>query len=173
MKRTFEYIGIIIIMVFILFYLLYFNNDIGAFKSNIEKNARSSQKIDDNWEVAKSTTDSMSAMLFYDKDINDYTFSIYVNKRGLSFGYFFRGGGSTNVENEGIAQYQVEGYQEKAYLSMNHQEVVRIEIDNGNMIETIDIDHTKPFSIILPDGIGSIRFYDVNDEILKPIPQLL
>lgn len=173
MKRTFEYIGIIVIIVFVLFSLLYFNNDIGTFKSNIEKNARSSQNIDDKWEVAKSTTDSMSAMLFYDKDINDYTFSIYVNKKGLSFGYFFRGGGSTNVENEGIVQYQVEGYQEKAYLSMNNQQVLRIEIDNGNMVRTIDIDHTKPFSIILPDGIGSIRFYDVDDEILKPIPQLL
>ncbi len=156
-----------------MFSVLYFNNDIGTFRSNIEKNARSSQKIDDSWEVAKSTTDTMSAMLFYDKDINEYTSSIYVNKSGLSFGYFFRGGGSTNVENEGIARYQIEGYQEKGYLSMNKQQITRVEIDNGNGIKTIDIDYTKPFVIVLPDDIGVKRFYDINGEVVQIIPQLL
>ncbi len=41
---------------------------------------------------------------------------------------------------------------------MNHQQVLRIEIDNGNKVETMNIDYTKPFAIILSDGIGAIRF---------------
>lgn len=173
MKKAFEYVSVVVIVIFILFSILYFNNDIGICKLNIEKDARISQKIDDSWQVAKSTTDNMSAMLFYDKNLTDYTFSIYVNRRGLSFGYFFRGGGSTNVENEGIAKYQIGGYQDKAYLSMNKQQINKIEIDNGNTIEVIDIDNTKPFAIVLPGGIGAIKFYGMNDAVIQPILQPL
>ena len=51
-----------------LFLSLYFNNAIGTPKAKIEKDARISHKIDSSWQVSKSTTDAMSAMLFYDKD---------------------------------------------------------------------------------------------------------
>lgn len=173
MKKVFEYMGLLIIMLFVLFSILYFNNNIGTRKSNIEKDARISQKIDDSWQVAKSISDTMAAMLFYDEDLNDYTFSIYVNKRGLSFGYFFRGGGSTNIENEGIAEYKIEGYHEKAYLSMNRQQIAKIEIDDGNTTEIIDIDMAKPFAIVLPIGIGSIKIYDKDGNVLRTIPQTL
>lgn len=87
MKKELKYIGITVLIVFIIFVLLYFNNDIGITKSNIEKDARISHKIVNDWRVAKSTTNSMSAMLFYDENLDDYKFSIYVNIRGLSFQY--------------------------------------------------------------------------------------
>lgn len=123
--------------------------------------------------MAKSTTDSISAMLFYDENLSNYVFSIYENRKGLSFGYFFRSGGSANVENEGIAEYKAEGHQEKAYLSMNKQQVVKIAIGNGNTVKIINIDHTKPFAVILPVGLGAIKIYDIEGNVLPTIPQAL
>lgn len=172
MKKNLRHVGTIAVILSILFLILYYDNDFGTTKSNIEKEARISQNIDDSWKVEKSTTVAMSAMLFYNENLSDYTFSIYVNRAGLSFGYFFRGGGSISAENEGIAEYKVEGYNENAYLSMNRQQVAKIEIDNGNTIKIIDIDYIKPFAIILPDGIG-IKFYNIDGDIVQTISHTL
>lgn len=173
MKKAFRYLCVVVVVITILILILYTNGDIGTCKSNIENDARISHKIDASWKVAKSTTDTMSAMLFYDKNLNHYTYSIYVNRDGLSFGYFFRGGGSSNAEYEGITEYKIEGYQERAYLSMNKQQVSKIEIDNGNTVEIIDIDYSKPFATILPVGKGTIKFYNKDGDNVQIIPLAL
>lgn len=173
MKKIYKYTGIIAVAIVILFLALYVNNDLGVSKSNIEKDARSSQKINDNWKVAKATTDSMSAMIFYDDNLSDHTFSIYVNRDGLSLGYFFRGGGSTVGTSEGIAEFKIEGYNERAYLSMNRQQISRVKIDNGQTVEFIEIDSTKPFVFILPANAGSVRIYDIDGNVIQSIQELL
>ena len=90
MKRVTKIIGIILGVVLLLFIFLWGNNDIGINKHFIEKEARKSSKIHDDWQVAIDTTDIMSAMVFYPEDKSDHSFQIYVNRSGLSFGYFFR-----------------------------------------------------------------------------------
>ena len=169
MKRLSKYAGISIIVVFVIFSFLYFNDNIGISKSRIEKDARIAGKIDDRWQVAKATTDTMSAMLFYDANLEYHTFLIYVNRKGLSYGYFFKGGGSLIVDDVDIAGYYIDGYQEKAYMSMNKQQIIKMEIDDGNTIKTIKIDNTKPFSIVLPINQGIIKFYDINGDTVEPI----
>ena len=49
----------------------------------------------------------------------DHTFSVYVNRPGLSFGYFFRGGGDIVEVDDYIAEFVVEGNNERAFISMN------------------------------------------------------
>ncbi len=170
MKRIFKYscvfVGIIIL-------LLYFNNAIGITKLNIEKDARNSQKISDDWQVAKGTTETMSALLFYDESHKHHTFSIYVNRQGLSFGYFFRGGGAMGAIAEGIAELHINGFNERAFISMNKQQVSKVEINNGNSIQTIKIDSTKPFAFILPVNTGSVAIYDINGNLLESQQQTL
>ncbi len=173
MKKIYKCTGIIAVAIVILFLALYVNNDLGVSKSNIEKDARSSQKINDNWKVAKATTDSMSAMIFYDDNLSDHTFSIYVNRDGFSLGYFFRGGGSTVGTSEGIAEFKIEGYNERAYLSMNKQQISRVKIDNGQTVEFIEIDSTKPFVFILPANAGSVRIYDIDGNVIQSMQELL
>lgn len=56
---------------------------------------------------------------------------------------------------------------------MNRQQVAKIEIDSGNTVEIIDIDHTKPFAVILPVGLGAIKIYDKDGNMLPTIPQAL
>lgn len=166
MKRVTKIIGIILGVVILLFIFLWGNNDIGINKHFIEKEARKSSKIYDDWQVAIDTTDIMSAMVFYPEDKSDHSFQIYVNRSGLSFGYFFRGGGHIAELEDYITEFTIEGYKDSAYLSLNTQQVVKAEIDHGVTVEIIDIDSTKPFALVLPRDIDNIRFFDINDNVV-------
>lgn len=163
MKKRFLKIVIGIVFVCILFVgYLYANNDIGMISTNLEADIRSSQKIKDDWTLDGSVSNTMAAYIAYPQDMSDHTFSVYVKHPGLSFGYFFRGGGNLSEVQRGIVEFTVEGYNERAFISMNQQQVQQLEIDDGNAIQVIDIDSNKPFVIVLPINAGKITFYDVN-----------
>ena len=91
----------------------------------------------------------------------------------LSFGYFFLGGGDIVAVDDYIAEFVVEGYTERAFISMNTQNVVRVEIDDGNGVRVIDIDSGKPFAIVLPLNAGDICFYDTIGNAVEYHRQLL
>ena len=141
---------------------LYVSSDIGIASGNLETDIRSSQKIKEDWAIDGSVSDTMAAYISYPLDMSDHTFSVYVNRPGLSFGYFFRGGGTLSGIQRGIVEFTVEGYNERAFISMNQQQVQQLEIDDGNTIQVVDIDRNKPFAIVLPINAGNITFYDVN-----------
>ncbi len=162
MKKRFLKIVIGIVFVCILFVgFLYANNNIGMTSTNLETDIRSSQKIKDDWTIDGSVSNTMAAYISYSQDMSDHTFSVYVNRPGLSFGYFFRGGGTLSGIQRGIVEFTVEGYNERAFISMNQQQVQQLEIDDGNTIQVVDIDRNKPFAIVLPINAGNITFYDV------------
>lgn len=117
--------------------------------------------------VEGSVSDTMAAYISYPQNMSDHTFSVYVNRPGLSFGYFFRGGGSISGVERGTAEFTVEGYKERAFISMNKQQVARLEIDDGNSIQVIDIESDKPFAIVLPINAGTINFYDANGNTVE------
>ena len=85
--------------------------------------------------------------------------TIRLNRPGLSFGYFFCGGGNLSSVDKEILACTVK---EQAFISMNRQQAARAEIDDGNEVQVLDIDSRKPFAIVLPVNAGSITFYDVN-----------
>ena len=115
----------------------------------------------------------MIALIFYPADKSDHIFSVYVNRPGLSFGYFFRGGGDiANVETH-IAEFTVEDFSERAFVSMNQQQVVKMEIDDGNTLQTTAIDPNTPFSFVLPTNIGNITFIDINGNTVETIQSSL
>ena len=147
--------------------LLYVRNDIGVAPANLESYIRSSQKIPDDWVVDGSVSDTMAAYIFYPQDMNGHTFSVYVRRPGLSFGYFFRGGGNLSGVASEITEFTVEGYEERAFISMNQEQVAQLKIDDGNSVQTIDVDSSSPFAIVLPTDAGNIAFYDVNGKNVK------
>lgn len=109
-----------LILVSILFVgLLYTHNDIGITAAKIESDIRSSQKIQDDWITDGTVSNTMAAHISYPQDMTNHTFSIYVNRPGLSFGYFFRGGGNLSGVASEITEFTVEGYEERAFISMN------------------------------------------------------
>ena len=168
MKKIFLKIMLGVVLVCALFVgFLYANNDIGVTSTNLEADIRSSQKIKDDWTVEGSVSDTMAAYISYPQDMSDHTFSVYVNRPGLSFGYFFRGGGSLSGVERGIVEFTVEEYKERAFISMNQQRVTQLQIDDGNSIQGIYIDSNKPFAIVLPINAGTITFYDVNGNTVE------
>ena len=58
-------------------------------------------------------------------------------------------------------------------ISMNTQNIVRLEVDDGNGIQVIDIDSGKPFAIVLPLNVGNICFYDTNGNVVEYLRQQL
>lgn len=47
---------------------------------------------------------------------------------------------------------------------MNEQGVERLEIDDGDSVQAIDIDSGKPFAIVLPVNAGTVTFYGADEE---------
>lgn len=166
LKKAARIVPVILVVIFVAVAFLYFDSDIGVPQSKIESDARSSQQIAD-WLVEKDSSDTMAALIFYPEDKSDHTFSIYVNRPGLSFGYFFRGGGDIAGTGNDVVEVTVEGYNERAFVSMNEQKVERLEIDDGNSVQVTEIDSSKPFALIVPGNAGSIAFYDTNGNVVE------
>ena len=160
------FIGIILVCLMVVAFL-YGNNDIGISADKIENDIRVSQKIQHDWVTEGIVSDTMAAYISYSQDKTDHTFSVYVNRPGVSFGYFFRGGGDIVAVEEYISEFTVEGYNERAFISMNSQRVNRLEIVGGNGIQIIDINSEKPFAIVLPINAGRITFYDIAGNIVE------
>lgn len=145
----------------------YANDNIGVGADGLEADIRSSQKISDDWSVEGSVSDSMAAFISYPQDKSDHTFSVYIKHGGLSFGYFFRAGGGIFQVEENIAEFTVNGCDERAFISMNKQKAVKLEFYSLNGLQTIDIDSDKPFALVLPANAGDVTFYDVNGDIAE------
>ena len=156
-------IGLIFIAV-VFVGVLYVNNDIGMRKAKIVSDIRSSQRIDESWSTTGETSDSMAAYISYPEDGSDHTYSVFVNRPGLSFGYFFRAGGSLTGVVKYISEFTLDGYQERAFIATSALQVTRLEINNGQDVQVIEFDSEKPFAIVLPINAGELVFYDVNNE---------
>lgn len=146
---------------------LLFGDRIGVPKSRLEEDLRTSQNVPDNWTVIGNVSDKAAIFLYYPPEENRYTWSIYVNRPGLSFGYFFRGSMSTagidcskeELPTE-VEAIPVGDSGEVAYISMNFNGLVRAEVNDGADIQIIDLDESKPFALLLSHGPGQVTFYD-------------
>lgn len=147
------------------FFLL--SGRVGVPRSRLEEDLRTSQNIPDDWTVTSSVSDSAAVFLYYPPAQNRYGWSIYINHPGFSFGYFFRGslvaaGIHDNKEElpAEVEQIPIGDSGEIAYVSLNLTGIVRAEIDNGADTQTITLDESKPFAILVPPDAGFVTFYD-------------
>lgn len=46
---------------------------------------------------------------------------------------------------------------------MNRQGIERLEIDDGDSAQKIEIDGSKPFAIVLLVNAGTVTFYDADE----------
>lgn len=144
---------------------------LGVRSSMLEEEARFSHSIEDSWLCATGeATDQMAAMLFYSPEHDDFTYSVYVNRPGFSFGWFFRGGGSTVEVEEDIAEFSVEGYTSRAYVSMNARRIERVLFGNDTMLE---LDPDEPFAIVVPPEWGSVQFLTEDGEWIQAVSNQL
>lgn len=137
----------------------------GVSQDRLEQDARESQKIDSSWEMAQDINEDLCAMLFYNEDKDEYVYSVYLTKDSLSYGYFFREGGTYPYIDESVHGifYEDKGI---ALLSLNEDKVSRIVIDNNMTKETIEVDPMQPFAVVLPCSCGEITMYDAQGNIV-------
>lgn len=161
-----KYIIGVLITFFMVFMLLISQGVIGVSKANIEKEARKAHKIPEDWITVKDVNNYLGALLFYSEDLSNFTFSIYTNNEGLSFGYFFRLGGGIPEISDGISKITSNGHGDM-FLSLNNVQVSRIEINEGGNIKEILIEDTKPFVVIIPEESSEIRFYNIDGNLIS------
>ena len=141
--------------------------DPGIPASRLEADIRKEQKIPDTWTVEGTASDTMAAYVSYSQDKAAHTASIYVDRPGISSGYFFRFSGPASTASRDITAFTVKDYNEAAFVSMNTKQVFQIEIGDGDNIRVVDIDPYKPFAIVLPLDEGSICFYNLDGECIE------
>ena len=163
MKKILCVAAIAIIIVFGFFFV---RDNIGVSAEKLEADARESQRIDEDWLVSKSVSDEIAVMVFYPLSLDDHVFSVYAKNDSLSYGYFFKSGGSLYTD-EGVARFDFNNT--SAYYSTNKIGVSSIEVIYPDKIETVKIDSEKPFAFALPEGAITARFYDLNNNEAKII----
>jgi len=159
MRRNKKIIVISIILLIIGAILLNSNYMIGLNESFIERDARDSQKINNDWLNVKETNNRMSALLFYDEAIKKHTFSIYVNNPGFSYGYTFKHGGSSSTIDSGIKGYSYGAYG-MVIMSMNTKRVSQIKLENKESLEIVRLDPVKPFVLLVPETVEKVSLFD-------------
>lgn len=162
-----EKISIIIgVLVIILLGILIIMNlgIIGISKNMLEQDARKNQDISNDWQMVQDNNGDMSVMLFYNEAHSDCRYSVYMTHNGVSYGYFFIDGGVDGflIDSSRGVIYEDRGI---ALLSMNKDEVCRIEVGSG-AAKVIQVDPTKPFALVLPIDCGEITLYDAQNNIV-------
>lgn len=163
MKKTMiAFVAVLIILVLTL------TVDIGMTKKQVEKDANKERDVFTTY-VEKEISKDMAAILFYDKETKKHDVRIYLNRPGLSFGYFFTYGGNSPEVEEGVGVFEQDNIPAVAYVSMNKPEVSHMIIGSGDAEELIVIDSDKPFAVVVEKELGMVRIFDKNDELVEPI----
>ena len=151
---------------------LYWNGDIGTPKSRLEEDFLSSSHIGPDWLSTGAQSDTLAAFVAWNEDRSDSTFSVYVNRPGFSFGYFFRYGGMTADVRDTVTEFTFPDTGDKAYVSMNAPGAVRVEIDDGTMVQEHTLQPDEPFVFAaFPQML--VTFYDANGNVIEPLQRTL
>ena len=146
-------IGMVLI-VLLAFLIIWQAGIFGVSKGRLEQDARERQHVA-----------NICAMLFYDEDKGEYAYSIYLTRDGLSYGYFYRQGGTDAYMEEGVKGLVFEN-KGIALLSLNEDKVCKIVVDNSVEKKTIQVDSNEPFAIVLPIDCSAITMYDAQENVV-------
>ncbi|MEG0086902.1 MAG: hypothetical protein RR817_10555 [Niameybacter sp.] len=147
-------VSICIIIIFT-FLIAWGNGRIGVSSNRIEEDARKSQKINENWKVAKDVTDEMGILMFYDTNVDKQVFSVYTTGDPLTYGYIFKSGGTLGIEKSQIQGFSYEG-KGMALVSMNGKGIEAIKVKKGTEVETIQVVPNEPFAVIIPTYVEEV-----------------
>ena len=140
----------------------------GVSKEKTEAEARAFHNIDESWQSIQATNDDVSAMLFFPADRSSHFYSIYCKRKGLSKGFFFRIGGTISEISSECVQFVFEDNNSQIYASMNKQKICKVEIDDGDHVNTISLNEDDPFILVFPSNAGNVTLYNTYGEVVAP-----
>ena len=137
-------------------------NIIGVAQERLEADARENQEIAEDWAVARAVNEEMCAMLFYDEETAECSYSVYLTHEDeMSTGYFYSQGGrdAYMAESAKALIFEDRGV---VILSMNAEGISEIVTAAGS----IQVDPAKPFVVLLPLESGEITLYDAQKNVV-------
>ena len=151
-----------VVIILLAFVIIWQADIVGVAESRIEQDARESQQIESDWAVAQAVNEDMCAMLFYDEETKECTYSIYLqHEEEFSSGYYFGQGGKDGYMAESVKAMVIQD-RAIAVMSMNAECVCAIVTEQG----AIEVDPAKPFVVLLPLDCGEIKMYDTEQELV-------
>lgn len=140
-------------------------SSIGISEKSIEINARKEQNIPNDWLVKKDINHGIEALLFFNKELTEYKYSIYQKHKGFLFGYFFVSSGTVSsidgnqLLDDKIYAIEIEN-SGRVLIGFNKQRIKQIGLSNKSGEETININSNEPFTIIVPNNNAIIEIRD-------------
>ena len=166
------FIGALTLLLLVFFAWMLSSGKIGLLASQLEASARKTQQVDSSWQTLKSEVGPLTAFLFYNEDRDDYTYAVYQNLPGFSFGHFLasEGGTAPAIEDSVFAVPSPVG--DDAYtvlLSMNTPKVTQVEVSSGDDTMSLAVNPEKPFALVLPTPPGStLSLYNGEGQTVTP-----
>lgn len=139
--------------------------EIGLSKESLEKDLLADGHIPGHWTIQQVSSDRTTVFLYYPPEKDRYGFSVYVNRPGLSFRYFFAGShmaasvsGSAGELSAEIREYPVLHTGDRVFLSMNQSGAACVLVNDGVAPQEIPLDPEQPFVLLFSQGSGDITF---------------
>jgi hypothetical protein len=175
-------IGALTLLLLVFFAWMLSSGKIGLLASQLEASARKTQQVDSSWHTLKSEAGPLTAFLFYNEDRDDYTYAVYQNPPGFSFGHFLLSeDGTASAIKDSVLMVATpaveEGY--TILLSMNTPEVAQVEVtrmeaSSGDPVTVTPVDPAEPFALVLPAGVGDqISLYDAEGQSIPSVVLVL
>jgi len=156
------------LLIIVAFFWILSTGKIGLFGFQLESASRKTQQVENSWQSIRAEEGSLTTLLFYNEDRDDYIYSLYINPPGFSFGYFFVAGGSEASIGDGVLAVSYSSGESETYalLSMNADQVARVDMNSGDEITHIELDPAEPFAVVLPSSsnLDGVTMYDLNGQ---------
>ena len=173
MKTTFKVLISIVAVLFalsaVVFFFAYSSGAIGLSLRQLDKEAANISFATGQLKSVRVVDDNLCVRLLYNEALDNYEYSIYVNRDGFSFGYFFVSASDAKIKDD-VALFE---YEDKIILiSLNKVGVAEIHHDGIQHSSKYYKDPAEPFlEVISPaDSPETITLYDSDGEIIPLIP---
>ncbi len=166
-KYLFVPLAVILALVIAFVSVIVSNERIGISYEDIESNFSEFFPEDEEYTVISQTSEDEKIMIFqyYNQDITNAGYFVYIQKDGLYFGYFLWSSDAIIYEisydfaNNTFLQLNDD---EIAYILGNEEKIAKISVD-GDIIE---VDSEKPILQIFPSN-ADIVLYDVDGKVVE------
>lgn len=132
----------------------------GVRGDRVTADAQKSMEIARSWSAVEAGNAKQVTGIFYDYDqapLKGICYC-YINRPGVSYGFFFRQSGNLD-RDMGIRKLDL-GQYGAAYVSLNSQQVAKVIRDDGTKPVTKSVSPYSPFVIVSEKHDCAFRFYD-------------